>query len=77
MANEKWEQLYVLAAMEVDGKKMPERIAVVREAIRARSDDLAQSSDHREERQRMKTTLERLDALEAEARMWQPVTPEA
>jgi hypothetical protein len=34
MNNEKWQQLYMLAATEVDGNKIPERIAAVREAIR-------------------------------------------
>lgn len=70
MINEKWEQLYMLAAVEVDGKKMPARVGAVREAIRARLEDLRWDSDHHEERQYMEKTLERLNALEAEARNW-------
>lgn len=76
MSSETWEQLYMLAAMEVDGRKMPERIIAVRETIRARLDDLL-GSGHYEERQHLKNTLEKLDALEAEAREWKPVIREA
>ena len=67
---EKWKQLYLLAAVEVDGKKMRERIAAVREAIQARLQDLAQSSDPHEERQNLGRTLRKLDVLEADAQKW-------
>ena len=70
MTNEKWEELYVIAAKEVDGKKVPYRVAAVREAIRGRLQDLEGDSDHHEERVNLKTTLAHLDVLEAEARMW-------
>ena len=70
MNNDKWQELYLLATMEVDGKKMPERIATVRKAIRGRLQDLAQSSDHHAEKQTMETTLKSLDTLEAESREW-------
>lgn len=68
--NENWEKLYRLAALEVDGKKMPERVAAVRETIRARLKELEQSSDHHAERRLMKRTLERLVTLETDARNW-------
>ena len=70
MNPDKWEELYILAALEVEGKKMPWRVAAVRETIRARLKELEQSTDHREERQQIKRTLERLDALEVDARNW-------
>jgi hypothetical protein len=70
MNSENWEKAYMLAAVEVDGKKMPERVAAVRETIRARLKDLEQSSDHHAERRYMKKTLETLVTLEAEARRW-------
>lgn len=70
MNNEKWEELYMIAAKEVDGKKVPDRVDAVREAIRGRLQDLEGDSDHHEERVNLKSTLARLDVLEAEARRW-------
>ena len=70
MSNERWEELYLLAATEVEGKKMPERVAAVRSAIRGRLQDLETSSDHHEERVKLASTLERLDSLEADAQKW-------
>jgi hypothetical protein len=61
MNNEKWQQLYMLAATEVDGNKIPERIAAVREAIRGRLQDLEHSSDHHAERKQLKDSLIHLD----------------
>lgn len=69
--SEDWEQLYLLAAVEVNGKKMPERVSAVRHAIQARLQDLAQSSNHHEERHKLWRTLRRLDVLEADAQKWQ------
>ena len=70
MNNEKWEELYLIAATEVEGKKVPERVAAVRKAIRGRLQDLETSSDHHEERVRLASSLERLDSLEADAKKW-------
>jgi hypothetical protein len=70
MNNEKWEELYMVAATEVDGKRVPERVAAVREAIRARLLDLETSSDHHEERGRLASSLKRLGWLEVEAQKW-------
>jgi hypothetical protein len=67
---EQWEELYMLAAKEVDGEKVPERVAAVREAIRGRLQDLEGDSDHHEERVYLKSTLGKLDVLEAEAQTW-------
>ena len=70
MNNEKWEEFYRAAVMEVDGKKMPDRLSAVREAIHERLQDLERSSDHHAERARMKAALERLKVLESESREW-------
>lgn len=70
MNSEKWEELYVLAAKESDGKKMRERVAAGREAIRGRLLDLEQSSDHHAERHRLETALGVLNVLEADAQKW-------
>lgn len=70
MNSEKWEELYVLAAKEIAGKRMPERVAAVREAIRGRLQDLEQSSDHHAERRRLETALRALNVLEADAEKW-------
>lgn len=68
MNNEQWAQLYALVATESEGEKISEKTAV-REAIRGRLQDLEHSSDHHAEREQMKTTLARLDVLEAEAQL--------
>jgi hypothetical protein len=70
MNNQEWEELYLLATTEVDGRRVPERVAAVREAIRARLQDLETSSDHHEERVRLASTLKRLGWLEVEAQKW-------
>ena len=70
MNREKWEDLYWLAALEVDGEKMPERIAAAREAVRGRLLDLAQDSDHHAEREGMRRALRNLDVIQAESKEW-------
>lgn len=70
MNNENWEEFYTAATLEVDGRRMPGRIAAAREAICTRLQELAQSSDHHAERDHMKTTLERLKVLESESQQW-------
>lgn len=70
MSTDEWEKLYILAMTEVDGKRMPERVAAVRTAIRECLQDLQTSSNHHEERIRLASTLERLDSLQADAQKW-------
>lgn len=70
MSADNWEELYILAATEVDGKRMPERAAAVRSAIRERLQNLQTGNNHHEERIRLASTLERLDSLEADAKKW-------
>ena len=62
----KWEELYVLSAVEGDGKKIRGRIAGARTAVRERLKELEQSSDHHAERHRLAGALKILDVLEAE-----------
>lgn len=69
-ARERWEEAYLLAAKEVDGNKMPERVAAARQTIRTRLADLCHDSDHHQERRRLASAIERLMALEAEAADW-------
>ena len=66
MSTDNWEELYIVVATEVDGKRMPERAAAVRTAIRERLQDLQTSSNHHEERVRLASILKRLDSLEAD-----------
>jgi hypothetical protein len=65
-----WEEFYLLAAKEVNGRKIPERIAATRAAIRGRLLHLAESSDHHAERERMHTTMQNLDVLESSTKNW-------
>ena len=66
----KWEEFYRLAALEVDGKKMPERVAAARETIRERLDALSRNGNHHEDRRRLTNALKTLDVLETDARNW-------
>lgn len=66
----KWEEFYRLAAIEVDGKKMPDRIAAARTAVRDRLQDLEHSSNHHAEKRRLNGTLRILNVLETEAQDW-------
>lgn len=70
MSTDNWEELYLIAVTEVDGQRVPERVAAVRNAIRGRLQDLQTSGNHHEERVRLASTLERLDSLEADAKKW-------
>ena len=67
MINQKRDQLYLLAAVEIDGKKMPDRIVAVRQAIKGRLQDLERRTDRYGERRRLNTSLKILDILEADA----------
>ena len=70
MNNREWERLYLLAAIEVDGKKIHARIVLAREAIRERLQALKQKNKHRAEREQLQLTLTRLDVLQAESLEW-------
>jgi hypothetical protein len=70
MNQENWEQLYTLATLEGDRKRMQDRIAAVREAVHVRLQDLDGNSDHHAERERMTLILRRLKILESESQEW-------
>ena len=71
MNNENWEGAYRLAVVEVDGRKMPERISAAREAIAGRLREMEGDSDHREERDRLEHALNALKVLTTESQAWQ------
>lgn len=70
MSQDDWEELYRAATLEVDGKRMPYRVAVAREAIHLRLQELEDSSNHHAEREQLKITLEHLKVLESESQQW-------
>jgi hypothetical protein len=71
MNNENWEESYRLAALEVDGQKMPERISAARKAIAGRLREIEGNSDHREERVKLEHALHALKELSTETEEWQ------
>jgi hypothetical protein len=71
MNNENWEESYRLAALEVDGQKMPERISAARKAIAGRLREIEGNSDYREERVQLEHALHALKKLTTETEAWQ------
>jgi hypothetical protein len=69
-SNESWEKRYLQTILEVNGQKMQERIAMTRQAIAGRLQDLEHDSDHHTERHKMEKALNALETLEAETRNW-------
>lgn len=70
MNNNNWEEIYKFAMLEVDGRKMPERISAAHTAIRGRLQELAGDSDHHEERARLEHALDALEVLTTETQAW-------
>lgn len=70
MNNKDWEDVYKFAALEVDARKMPERISAAREAIRVRLRELAGDTDHHQERDRLEHALNALTVLTTETQTW-------
>ena len=66
-----WEEAYKFAALEVDGRKMPERISAAHDAIRGRLQELDGDSDHHEERARLQHALNALKILTTDSQAWQ------
>jgi len=64
--NENWEESYRLAVLEVDSRKMPERISAARDAIAGRLREMKGDSDHRGERERIEDALRALNVLTTE-----------
>jgi hypothetical protein len=70
MNKEKWEEAYRLAMLEVDGRKMPERISTAREAMVGRLREMQNDSDHQEERGRLDHALNALKVMTTESQEW-------
>ena len=68
---EKWQEVYHRTVLEVDGKKMPKRIAGARRAMGKRLQALVGDIDRTEERQQIGNALGSLDTLQLEVRSWQ------
>jgi hypothetical protein len=68
--SESWEDRYFQTILEVNGQKMPERIARTRAAIAGRLRDLEHDSDHHSERHQIEKALHALETLEVETKNW-------
>ena len=71
---EDWVELYLTAALEVDGEKMPERIVAARDAVADRVQALKGNPDHHAERHEIESALAALTSLEDEASIWPSAT---
>ena len=65
-----WKERYMQTILEVNGQKMPERIAATRAAIAGQLHDLEHDSDHHAERHEIEKSLRALSELEVETRNW-------
>jgi hypothetical protein len=66
----RWDELYVRTILEVNGRKMPERITATRQAISGRWHELEHDSDHHAERHQIENALRALSVLEIETQGW-------
>jgi hypothetical protein len=66
----RWDELYVRTVLEVNGRKMPERITATRQAISVRLRELEHDSDHHAERHQIENALRALSVLEIETQGW-------
>ena len=64
--DEDWIQLFRAAIVEMDETKLSERVALAKQAIQKRQQELSSSSDHRDERQK----LEDAANMNALAKAW-------
>jgi hypothetical protein len=69
-ANQKWEDFYLRAILEVNGQKMPQRITATHQAISGRLHDLEHDSNHHAERQQIEDAMRALSVLEIETQGW-------
>ena len=65
-----WEEVYKFAALEVDARKMPERVSAARDAIKGRLQEMDGDSDHHAERERLEHALNALKVLTTESQAW-------
>jgi hypothetical protein len=70
MNNKNWEEVYKFVVLEVDGRKMPERISAARDAITGRLQEMDGDSDHHKERDRLEHALNALKVLTTESQAW-------
>jgi hypothetical protein len=70
MNHENWEEVYRLAMLEVDSRKMPDRISSARESIAGRLQEVNGYSVDREERDRLEHALNALKILTTESQTW-------
>ena len=70
LAKHTWEDHYMKTILEVNGRKMPERITATRRAIAGRLRDLEHDSDHHTERHKIEDALRALSELEGEVKAW-------
>jgi hypothetical protein len=68
--DEKWQEVYHRAVLEVDYQKMPERIVAARRAIGERLRGLVGDPNHHAERHQVEDALRALAILEAETKHW-------
>lgn len=61
-----WFQVFKAAMLELDARKLPERIVAAKEAVQSRLRDLQGDSDHHAERQQIEDALNSLRVLERE-----------
>jgi hypothetical protein len=69
-SSESWEEKYLQTILEVNGQKMPGRIAETRKAIAGRLLDLEHNSDHHSERHQIEKALHAMETLEVETKNW-------
>jgi hypothetical protein len=67
MNNHECQKLYRLATLEIDEKKIPERIFDARGAVQKRLQALDLGSNHHAEKRRLDGMLRTLSVLEAES----------
>ena len=61
-----WFEVYKAAVLELDPRKLPERIGAAKEKVRLRLEEIQGDSDHHAERQQIEDALNNLRVLERE-----------
>ena len=65
-----WQELYAAAAVETDREKLSELVNFVEEALMLRSQELAGTSDHQDERSQMNAAARKLLRIKTEKLGW-------
>ncbi len=69
----KWQELYEAALIETDAEKLTDLVNQVEEALMRRTEELAHSSNHSEERNSMVQASENLLVIKTEKLSWPPI----